>query len=80
VLEEARQVAAKKTRHTGACGGEAEVRKQDRVLTAIGWIYFQSMGELMPANDSDLMRRSWHSAERERRAWLLFLDRARSDD
>jgi hypothetical protein len=75
-----RQVAVKKTRHTGACGGEAEVRIQDRVLTAIGWIYFQSMGELMPANDSDLMRRSRHSVERERRAWRLFLDRARSDD
>ena len=70
----------KKPATRGPCGGEAEVLKQDRVLASIGFIESRFMGELVPAKDADLMRRSRHSTEREHRVWRLFPDNALSDD
>lgn len=49
-------------------------------LASIRCICFKFVGELMPSDDSDLMRRSRHSIERERRGLRFFLDYARSHD
>jgi hypothetical protein len=45
--------------------------------------FFQFIGDLLFAsgpNDRDLVRRSWHSVQRERRRRRLLLDTARSED
>src|SRR5207253_231144 len=45
--------------------------------------FFQFIGDLLFAsgpNDRDLVRRSWHSIQRERRGKRLLLDIARSED
>jgi hypothetical protein len=43
-------------------------------------VCLQFMGDLLPSNDSDLMRGSRHAIHREPWRRRLFLDAARSDD
>jgi hypothetical protein len=46
----------------------------------VGSVCLQFMGDLLPSNDSDLMRGSWHSIHREAGGRRLFLDTARFDN
>jgi hypothetical protein len=54
-------------------------RKKSKVLMGRS-VCLQFMGDLLSSNDSDLMRSSRHSVDRERRGLRLFLDNARSHD
>ena len=60
-------------------GPEHGARKKSKVLMGRS-VCLQFMGDLLPSNDSDLMRGSRHSIHHEPRGRRVFLDTARFDD
>jgi hypothetical protein len=60
-------------------GPSMALERKSKVLMGRS-VCLQFMGDLLPPNDSDLMRGSRHAIYREPWGGRLFLDTARSDD